>query len=153
MRRSTLIAVLALGLTACTPTSQQARTTDPASVTTQQVRTTDVATATTEQVDTTVAAPSFDPEAYMLALSDLSSTWNANQSRWVGAFLDETVSYEEFVQTMNQVQIDQATLLATFTVWSNGLPAEVQAALAPLIGDQIERAASLSIRASASRIR
>lgn len=72
-------------------------------------------------------------------LAELPKRWNENQLRWVTAFSSDSVSYDDFVATQYQVEIDQGNLLAEFEAWQTDLPADIQNAVRPLLDHYGER--------------
>lgn len=141
MRYRPLVFVTALAIlvVACDGATQEdaADTTERSGTIASTVETESSLPATTSS--TTVEATAAEVEAYVTGVGDFVSEWNANQLRWVTAYSDESVSWEDFLSEQHQVQVDQAGLLGEFEVWIGGLGAEYREAAAPLLAHYHER--------------
>lgn len=104
-------------------------------------------TTTVAQLTTTVAeAPAVDragAEATMTLLGDLARGWNEDALRWVAAYSDPNVGYDEFLRVHQEVLTGQASLIASTDLQVGALPADLQSAASAIVEHYQQRLGAL----------
>jgi len=90
-------------------------------------------TTTTAALDTEGAA------AVLTVLRALAKGWNDNQLKWVAAYSDTSVSWEEFLSVQQDVIVEQLRLVAAAGVRVAGFPPDTQGPANDLIAHYQER--------------
>lgn len=100
-------------------------------------------TSTTEPATTSVPDPDeptpADAELLLQTLLGLTEEWNANALKFVAAYSDDEVGYEEFLGVAHDVQLAQASAIMTARVTISHLPSPLSEASDPVLDHYNDR--------------